>query len=143
MNDVKCLHAHVADHLLRGNNKIGAWTLNVIQQQSLDTRGCDGKLIDDHSCSIHDNLFIYQQTAGSNATPPSRALITVGGELALDVFSILISCSYVESKVLVPEEQEQASRQQLSSKVLKETCELFEGESSFDSKRSPPTDMNE
>jgi hypothetical protein len=41
INDVKCLHAHVADHLLRGNNKIGEMTLNTLKNNGVDINGCD------------------------------------------------------------------------------------------------------
>lgn len=33
VDDVKCLHAHVADYLIRGNNKIGEMTLTVLENR--------------------------------------------------------------------------------------------------------------
>ncbi len=41
INDVKCLHAHTADYLLRGNNKIGEMTLNLLKDNDVDINGCD------------------------------------------------------------------------------------------------------
>jgi hypothetical protein len=40
---VKCLHAHVADQLLRGTNEIGAMTMKRLEAGGVDTKGCDGK----------------------------------------------------------------------------------------------------
>jgi Protein of unknown function (DUF501) len=40
---VKCLHAHVADQLLRGTNEIGALTMKRLEADGIDTKGCDGK----------------------------------------------------------------------------------------------------
>lgn len=40
--DAKCLHAHIADNLLRGNNKIGEWALKKLSDKyGVDVRGCD------------------------------------------------------------------------------------------------------
>lgn len=41
INDVKCLHAHTADYLLRGNNKIGEMTLAILKNNGVDVNGCD------------------------------------------------------------------------------------------------------
>jgi hypothetical protein len=41
-DDVKCLHAHVADELVRGDNKIGQQTLEILDQRGINARGCDG-----------------------------------------------------------------------------------------------------
>ena len=38
----KCLHAHTADHLLRGNNALGAAALDTLRAQGVDPAGCDG-----------------------------------------------------------------------------------------------------
>ena len=43
-DDVKCLHANVADYLLRGKNKIGKLVLDELEQSSVNTSGCDGKI---------------------------------------------------------------------------------------------------
>ena len=40
--DAKCLHAHIADSLLRGNNKIGEWALNkLVNKYGVNVKGCD------------------------------------------------------------------------------------------------------
>jgi hypothetical protein len=43
VDDVKCLHAHVADHLLRGKNLIGAMALKELSDtMKINPRGCEG-----------------------------------------------------------------------------------------------------
>ena len=45
-NDVKCLHLHTADALLRGReaNKFGAWTLEQLEKERrVDVNGCAGE----------------------------------------------------------------------------------------------------
>lgn len=44
VDDVKCLHAHVADHLMRGDNKVGQWTLEQLGDQGIERSGCSGIL---------------------------------------------------------------------------------------------------
>lgn len=48
-DDVKCLHAHVADELLSGENAIGAWILKELES----ARGCDaaGTAVCHEQCS--------------------------------------------------------------------------------------------
>lgn len=41
INDVKCLHAHTADYLLRGNNKFGEMTLKYLKDRGVDVNGCE------------------------------------------------------------------------------------------------------
>jgi len=41
VNDVKCLHAHTADQLLRGNNVIGELALKKLHERGVDPAGCD------------------------------------------------------------------------------------------------------
>jgi hypothetical protein len=41
VNDAKCLHAHVADELLRGESKIGKWAIEKLEGQGVDIGGCD------------------------------------------------------------------------------------------------------
>lgn len=53
INDVKCLHAHTADYLLRGNNKIGEMTLNSLKDNGVDINGCDNC---HEQCSIQHNI---------------------------------------------------------------------------------------
>ena len=43
VDDVKCLHAHVADELLRGSNTIGKQTLEALLNSGVDPSGCEGK----------------------------------------------------------------------------------------------------
>lgn len=44
-DDVKCLHAHVADYLLRGKNKIGELVMAQLEQSNINTSGCDGIIL--------------------------------------------------------------------------------------------------
>ena len=39
--DAKCLHAHIADTLLRDENKIGQWALNKLAEKGMNVQGCD------------------------------------------------------------------------------------------------------
>lgn len=43
LDDVKCLHAHIADTLIRGEscNKIGSMALKKLEENGVDVRGCD------------------------------------------------------------------------------------------------------
>ena len=43
IDDVKCLHAHIADTILRGDscNKIGSMALKKLEENGVDIRGCD------------------------------------------------------------------------------------------------------
>jgi len=42
LDDVKCLHAHTADELLRGENEIGKLVLKGLQEErNIDPKGCD------------------------------------------------------------------------------------------------------
>ena len=41
VDDVKCLHAHLGDYLLRGDNKIGEWVLEILQRKKIDENGCE------------------------------------------------------------------------------------------------------
>jgi hypothetical protein len=43
VNDVKCLHAHLADYLLRGNNLIGQWVHDELDKKNVSVSGCAGK----------------------------------------------------------------------------------------------------
>ena len=40
---MKCLHAHVADELIRDENMVGKHVLAEIVAAGKDPRGCDGK----------------------------------------------------------------------------------------------------
>jgi hypothetical protein len=42
VDDVKCLHAHVGDHIVRSENSIGKWALDELQKKGVDPGGCDG-----------------------------------------------------------------------------------------------------
>lgn len=42
-DDVKCLHAHVADEILRGCNEIGKATLQQLERAGVDPLGCGGE----------------------------------------------------------------------------------------------------
>lgn len=42
VDDVKCLHAHISDYLLRGSNEIGKQALMQLDQAGVDTAGCNG-----------------------------------------------------------------------------------------------------
>lgn len=42
VDQVKCLHAHTADYLLRGQNEFGRRTLAALERRGIDPRGCDG-----------------------------------------------------------------------------------------------------
>jgi hypothetical protein len=44
-DDVKCLHAHTADELLRGRNRIGKAVLDKLQSRGVDPSGCQGDFI--------------------------------------------------------------------------------------------------
>ena len=48
--DVKCLHAHVADELVRDDNEIGKLVLDELKSAGQDTRGCDGEIIYHFNC---------------------------------------------------------------------------------------------
>lgn len=50
-NDVKCLHAHVADELIRDDNSVGKLVMEEIVESGNDPKGCDGK-----------RLYIYVYT---------------------------------------------------------------------------------
>ena len=45
VDDIKCIHAHVADTLLRGPecNAIGALALDLLERKGVDPRGCSGR----------------------------------------------------------------------------------------------------
>lgn len=46
VDDVKCLHAHVADYLLRGENLIGKWALKEMEDKhDVNPGGCKGTLL--------------------------------------------------------------------------------------------------
>lgn len=40
LDDVKCLHAHTADYLLRGDNLIGMLVLEKLRDREVEVRGC-------------------------------------------------------------------------------------------------------
>ena len=42
-NQVKCLHAHIADNLVRGTNEIGQLALTKLEERGVDVKGCAGK----------------------------------------------------------------------------------------------------
>mmetsp|Transcript_107142 Transcript_107142/g.206077 ORF Transcript_107142/g.206077 Transcript_107142/m.206077 type:complete len:216 (-) Transcript_107142:55-702(-) len=42
LDDIKCVHAHVADQLLRGGNLIGEKCLELLEKKGVNVRGCDG-----------------------------------------------------------------------------------------------------
>lgn len=42
-NDIKCAHAHLADHFLRGNNKIGIIIEKLLEKKGGSASGCDSK----------------------------------------------------------------------------------------------------
>lgn len=42
VDDVKCLHAHVADEILRGKNSIGKSTLTQLESLGINIKGCNG-----------------------------------------------------------------------------------------------------
>lgn len=42
---MKCLHAHTADELLRGRNRIGKAVLDKLQSRGVDPSGCQGDFI--------------------------------------------------------------------------------------------------
>jgi len=42
---VKCLHAHLADHIVRGDNKIGEMVEKELMNKGVSTKGCKGKFI--------------------------------------------------------------------------------------------------
>ncbi len=44
-DDVKCLHAQVADELTRGQNPMGQMVMELLQARGVDPRGCDGKIV--------------------------------------------------------------------------------------------------
>jgi hypothetical protein len=45
VDDAKCLHAHVADHLLRGDNLIGELVLKELKSEmGVEAKGCKGDL---------------------------------------------------------------------------------------------------
>ena len=44
-DDVKCLHAHVADHIMRGCNKIGEIALATLENKGVEINGCAGAFI--------------------------------------------------------------------------------------------------
>ena len=47
VDDAKCLHAHVADYLLRGENLIGKWALNEMEEKhDVNPGGCKGNIVD-------------------------------------------------------------------------------------------------
>lgn len=41
-DDAKCLHAHVADFIIRGKNEIGQLVLDELQKKNVNTEGCSG-----------------------------------------------------------------------------------------------------
>lgn len=43
VDKVKCLHAHLADHLVRGDNKIGELVEAELKRKGVSTSGCQGK----------------------------------------------------------------------------------------------------
>lgn len=60
---VKCLHAHYADWVGRGDNPIGAWVARLLQEQGVD-EGCDG------DCPAR---CAPQAPPGRHASPPGHA----------------------------------------------------------------------
>jgi hypothetical protein len=40
---VKCLHAQIADHLVRGTNDIGKMALEKLEERGVDVKGCAGE----------------------------------------------------------------------------------------------------
>ena len=83
VDDVKCLHLHTADALLRGkeNNRFGAWTLETLEKErGVEVNGCAGKNVIPYFVSQSLlNLCHFSQTAGSSVTATSSALQTAGG----------------------------------------------------------------
>lgn len=45
VDQAKCLHAHLADHLIRGDNKIGELVEKELMHNGVSTKGCNGKLV--------------------------------------------------------------------------------------------------
>ncbi len=41
VDDVKCLHAHLGDYLLRGENEIGELIVKMLNEKNVDINGCD------------------------------------------------------------------------------------------------------
>lgn len=41
-DDAKCLHAHVADFIMRGTNRIGEMALEELSKNGVDVNGCKG-----------------------------------------------------------------------------------------------------
>ena len=41
VDDAKCLHAHVGDLFLRGENKIGEYTLRMLRSRGIESDGCE------------------------------------------------------------------------------------------------------
>jgi len=57
VRDVKCLHAHTADELLRGKNDIGRMALEGLRERGVDPTGCD-------ACQQQCNLQLDKGDAG-------------------------------------------------------------------------------
>lgn len=65
VDDVKCLHAHVADHLLRGDNEIGKLAIDMIESKGVDMKGC-GDCWQQCSLSFQRNDTSYWYTPAKN-----------------------------------------------------------------------------
>ena len=50
VDQVKCLHAHLADHLIRGDNKIGELVEKELESKGVSTQGCGGEYF--YACSF-------------------------------------------------------------------------------------------
>ena len=82
VDDVKCLHAHVADTLLRGkqSNPIGAIILRDLENSGINLKGCEGNIHKRIICTTYCHFpylfiassvhFFLSQIAVSNATRP-------------------------------------------------------------------------
>jgi hypothetical protein len=85
LGDVKCLHVHVADALVRGEeaNKFGRWTLRKLKDEyNIEKDGCSSKLycaragaicVATRSLSLLTICFPLSQSVGSNVTGISSA----------------------------------------------------------------------
>lgn len=101
-NDVKCLHLHTADALLRGReaNQFGAWTLEQLEKErGVDVNGCAGESLvaSIFFCFLPKETPVYcfhclnspylfpkykiLQIVGNNAISIFSAQMTVGGTI--------------------------------------------------------------
>lgn len=75
IDDVKCLHAHIADTLIRGENcnKIGSLALMKLEEQGIDVRGCDKCYQQCDSSHVRtDDSYYYLPTKNKQKLRTSR-----------------------------------------------------------------------